>query len=291
MRSFTLAIIVAIAISIFGSPCHAQNGKAVQTIVKVLTGIGAAEAVRRSGQSFEQYKQEDAILTSLRNQGVDAKKSSVFSVYFRTIGGRWADFWTNPDLFFVVDIEGQGSKLVPQIHYNYRGEPVLDVIVSETVPPGSRIVVRVIDDDTSSDLIWNNILKTRVTLSVTPEVKATQFVSIRASASGQIALLDRSATLDAPDFIASAEFIVPKTDDGLWVADAKLIDGSQKDVGSLQFSSLWSAPQKLAEQKTKVASSFGNFLFWGVIGLCLLVWFGSSFVSQRESPPIPKEGI
>jgi hypothetical protein len=290
MRTIILAVIASLIFIVPISPCCAQKGKAVKTIVKVLTGIGAAESVRRSGQSLEEYKQEDAILTSLQSQGIDANKSSIFSVYFRTTGGTWADFWSNPDLFFIVDIEGQGSKLVPQIHYNYRGEPVLDVIVSETVRPGSRIVVRVIDDDTSSDAIWNNILKTRANLSVTPEVQATKFVSVRANANGQIALLDRSVTLDAPDFVASAEFIVPQTDDGLWVAEANLIDGSQIDVGSLQFASLWSAQKQLNEQKGKVATSFGKFLFWGVIGLCLLTWFGWNVISQKQTPPKPKEG-
>lgn len=290
MKTTTLSIAAMLVLSVSPSACFAQSGKAAQTIVKVLTGIGAAESLRRSGQYYEEYKHEDAIMASLQNQGIDANKSSVFSIYFRTTGGTWADFWTDPDLFFVVDIEGQGSKLVPQIHYNYSGEPVLDVIVSEAVRPGSRIVVRVIDDDTSSDTIWNNILQTRANVSVTPKVQATRFVSIQANASGQISLLDRSATLDAPDFVASAEFIVPQTDNGLWVADAKLIDGSQKDVGSLQFASLWSAPQQLAEQKGKVASSFGRFLFWGCIGVCLLIWFGWSVISQNQTSAKPEKG-
>lgn len=139
-------------------PAHARGGGVVKTLVTVLTGAGAAEALRRSGQSYEQYKSEDAILKRLKEQGVDAQKSSIYSVSFRTTGGRWADFWSHPDVFFIVDIEGVGSSLVPQIHYNYRGEPVLDVVVASTVRPGSQIVVRVLDDDTTSDAMWNSIL-------------------------------------------------------------------------------------------------------------------------------------
>ena len=146
------------------APVQAQNAKAnaVQTIVKVLTGLGAAESLRRSGQSYEQYKQETAILSELRNQGIDANKSSIYSVYLSTSGGFLADFWTFPDLFFVVDIEGQGTQLVPQIWREYRGEPVLGTVIAKTVRPGSRLVIRLFDDDTSSDVIWNNILKTRI---------------------------------------------------------------------------------------------------------------------------------
>lgn len=282
MKTFLIAVLAIALLTLSPKACSAQRAKAIKSIVKVLTGVGAAESMRRSGQSYEEYKHEDAILTQLRNQGVDANNSSIYSVYFRTTGGYWADFWSKPDLFFIVDIEGQGSKLVPQIHYNYRGEQVLDVVVSESVRPGSRIVIRVIDDDSSSDKIWNGILKTRANLSVTPEVQATQFISVRANASGQIALLDRNTTLDAPDFVASAEFIVPETDDGLWVADAKLIDASQQNVGALKFASLWSAPHQLAEQQRKVGSSFSKFLFWGVLGACFLGWFVWSVVTSTN---------
>ena len=279
MRSVLPLLLSLLALACSSQSVHAQGGKAVQTIVKVLTGVGAAESMRRSGQSYEEYKHEDAILTQLRNQGVDANKSSVFSVYFSTSGGVWADFWSHPDLFFVVDIEGQGTKLVPQIRYNYRGEPVLDVVVADIVPPGSRVVVRVLDDDTSSDVMWNSILQTRANLSVTPEVSATQFVSVTANASGQFAILDRNVRIDAPDFIASAVFTVPETEDGRWVAEAQLIDGSQRNVGTLKFASLWSA---IKQQEQKVGKSYGKFIFWGVIGLCLLFWFGWSVISDSE---------
>ncbi len=285
----TSVFFVVLLIVFLSSPDHAQAqaGSAVQTIVKVLTGLGAAESMRRSGQSYEQFKDEDAILTKLRSQGLDANKSSIYSIYFSTSGGVWADFWTRPDLFFVVDIEGQSSQLVPQIRYNYRGEPVLDVLFADTVRPGSRVVVRILDDDTSSDAIWNSILKTRAHLSVTPEVNATKFVSLQANASGQLTLLDDTVIIDAPDFIAAASFAVPETKDGRWVADAKLVDSTRKEVGTLQFASLWSAPQELLEQQQKVSTSFGKFIFWGVIGICLLVWFGWSVFSnpQDQSPP------
>lgn len=203
MKTLLIATIALALYVLSPNTCYGQRGKALKTIVKVLTGVSAAESARRSGHSYEEYKHEDAILTQLRNQGVDANRSSIYSVYFRTTGVSWADFWSNPDLFFIVHIEGQGSKLVPKIHFNYLGEPVLDVVVAESVRPGSRVVVYLMDDDSSSDAIWNGILKTRANLSVTPTVQATQFISVSANASGQIALLDRDITIDAPDFVAN----------------------------------------------------------------------------------------
>lgn len=288
MKPLLMATLTALVFATSLQPCGAQGGKAkaVKTIVKMLTGIGAAEAARRSGQSFEEYQQHDAILTSLRSQGVDANNSSVFSVYFKVEngGGYWADFWSKPDVFFIVDIEGHGSHLVPQIHNNYQGHAILDKIVAQTIQPGSRVVVRVLDDDSTSDLMWNNILKTRVRLSVTPSIQATQFVSIGASAGGEVVLLDRNTTIDAPDFIAAAEFRVPESDDGLWVADATLVDDSGKSVGALQFAALWSAPERLAEQEEKTKSSYGKFLFWGVIAICLLGWFAKQDTNDDSTP-------
>ncbi|OUT56884.1 MAG: hypothetical protein CBB71_17115, partial [Rhodopirellula sp. TMED11] len=101
MRTLFVVALAVIMLATSSRLCFAQRAKALKAIVKVLTGAGAAEAARRSGQSFEEYKHEDAILTQLRSQGVDADNSSVCSVYFKLIndGGYWADFWSKPDVF------------------------------------------------------------------------------------------------------------------------------------------------------------------------------------------------
>lgn len=283
MKRISIVVLSLSLLTVSHRVSDAQHAKAVQAIVRILTGVGAAESIRRSGQSYQEYKHEDAILTSLRSQGIDANNSSIYSVYFETSGGLWADFWSKPDLFFIVDIEGQGSKLVPQVHYNYQGEPVLDVVVSDSIRPGSRVIVRVLDDDSVSDSIWNGILTTRANVSVSPEIRVTKFVSVRASASGEITLLDQHSTLDPPDFIASAHFLVPETEDGLWVAEADLLDDARQNVGSLKFASLWSAPQILKEQQQKTATSFGKSLFWGVIAVCLAGWFLWSLATGSNS--------
>lgn len=266
--------------------------KAVTTVAAALAG---AESLRKSGQSFEEYRHEDEILTRLRSQGIGTTDVSILSVYFKTTGGYWSDFWSKPDLFFVVDIEGQGTNLVPQIHYNYHGEPVLDVVVAKSLPPGTRIIVRVLDDDTYSDAMWNSILQSRVTVAVKPEIQATKFVSVSAVAIGsEIRLLDKSVTIDAPDFIAAAEFKVPASQDGRWVADSTLFDSAQNSVGTLQFASLWSAPQpstaqQLAAQHKKVSTALGNGIFWGVLGVCLITWFGWRVVKGGSRQHVQKQ--
>jgi hypothetical protein len=214
------------------------------------------------------------------DQGLEANKSAIYSIYFKTTGGYWSDFFSKPDLFFVVDIEGQGSKLVPQIHYNYQGAAVLDCVISDYVSKGKRVSIRVMDDDSLSDSVWNTILKSRLNYKIGSDLSATRFLSLSSTASGQFVLLEKSQTIDAPDFIAQAEFIVPDSEDGTWATEAKLFDSSGNNVGVLQFVSVWSAPKTLEKQASIVQSSFASMIFWAVVCGCALLWFIASLMNE-----------
>ena len=128
-------------------------------------------------RSLEGYQNQKAINEGLRSQGLERSDNCIYSIYFKTTGGFWSDFFSKPDIFFYVDIEGQGTFLVPQIHWNYAGEAVLDRVLARDVKPGTKIVVRVLDDDTSSDEIWNNILQTKLHVQLSPEIKLTRYVN------------------------------------------------------------------------------------------------------------------
>ena len=200
------------------------------------SSVAAAESLRRSARDFEGYQNQREILESLRSKGLGGPDSCIFSIYFNLKSGFWSDFFTNPDLFFYVDIEGQGSFLVPQIRWNYGGGPVLDCVLARDVKPGTKIVVRVLDDDSWSDEIWNNILKTRVDFDLAPRIKVIKYVDVSVGyVGGQIRLLDRDVVIDVPDPIATAEFVVPESKDGIWVADGTLRDTSEGDAGKIQF--------------------------------------------------------
>lgn len=282
--STRLVICVMLAVAFIPcTPAAANRGKALQTVVKLLTGAGAAESLRRSAHNYEEYQAEKSVLARLQAKGVDGSKCAIYSVYFKTSAGYWSDFWTKPDLFFYVDIEGVGSFLVPQIHNDYAGTPILDRVLAAEVAPGTRIVVRVLDDDTSSDEIWNNILKTRVNLEATAALQVTTFIPVRLSASGQLQLLEHNVTIDAPDYVATAEFRVPQTSDGVWVADGQLWEPDGTAVGAIQMASMWSARQELTQQTSKTSSLFSSTIFWLVVGGCLLLWFLKSVFSPSTS--------
>jgi hypothetical protein len=252
--------------------------------MKLLTGAAAAESMRRSAHGLESYRNEKAILQSLREKGLSESNDSIYSIYFRTNGGYWADLFSYPDIFFYVDIEGQGSFLVPEIHWNYTGGPILDRVLARGVKPGTRIVVRVLDDDSASDQIWNSILRNRQDIQLGVEVRLTNWISIRPYIGGQIQLLDRNVMIDAPDLVATAEFTVPDSNDGVWVADGTLHDENGSDVGKIQFACVWSAQGELSRSEASVSNWLGSAVFWLVLGLCLLVWFLRQVFGRNASP-------
>lgn len=262
---------------------EAFRGKLIETIVKVVTGGAAAESMRRSAHSFDQYETERSILERLQEQGLDCSNDAIYSIYFKTDGGYWADFWSKPDVFFYVDIEGLGSFLVPQIHNNYSGQHILDRILAKEVPPGSKVVVRVMDDDTTSDVVWNNILSTRVNIDVSSDLRVTQFIPVRSGASGTIRLLDRQVTIDAPDYIAECVFEVPLTINGIWMADGQLQDEDGNSVGAIQMASVWAARRDFDEQANLASSWRSSGVFWLVIGVCCFLWFLKSvFIPNKK---------
>lgn len=268
-------------------PSYPKGGGKFGTAVKIITSLGAATAAWGTAQALEGYQQERAYLDGLHSRGLDQSDDCIYSTYFKVTGGGWSDLFSDPDLFFYVDIEGQGSFLVPQIHWNYAGGPILDRVLARDVKPGTRIVVRVLDDDTWSNEIWNNILKTRVTISVAPEVQVTKYISIRSGyVGGQIQLLEGNVVIDAPDPVATAEFVVPESEDGFWAADATLFDDSGNNAGNLGFTCVQRSGRRDWQEHRSAASGWlGSAAFWMVLGSCFLIWFVKEVFSKGKSEP------
>ena len=209
---FFITVIVVVSTQ---SPCQAQRHKALSAILKVVAGGTAAYSASEAKHSSEVFDQarrdaantatdvarakvkevefESQVLDKLRAQGLDASQEAIYSVYFTLNNDAsavyWADTFSKPDVFFYFDLEGHGTYLIPQIRYEYAGGPILDRVVAREVRPGSKIVVRILDDDTSSDEIWKSLLRTRVNFDVTGGLKATKLASVQARASGQLQVI------------------------------------------------------------------------------------------------------
>lgn len=277
-------VVLLAAAAVLFSPTAGSGQSGLRTVVTVLTAAGAAESLRRSAHDLERFQKEDAILQDLKKQNVSTSNSAIYSVYLKTTGGYWADLFSKPDFFLLVDIEGKGTFLVPQIRWNHAAStPILEKILSEHVSAGSRVVVRVMDDDTTSDAIWNQILKTRVNFRLSGGVALTKYISATAAAGGTLQLLESKTVMDAPETVATAEFVVPESQDGVWFMNGQLIDSSGADVGTVQLACIWSARAEVEAQTETAASWFGSSVFWGVLGGCLLLVFVVSLVSTNNS--------
>jgi len=284
MKSKLLLLVVGLALAV-PHQSHAQASKALKWVFTLVTGAAAAESFARADEAHSVYKQKDSVIQNLKAQGIDPTDGAIYSLYFSLNGDvssvMWADIFSKPDIFAVVQIEGQGTFLVPDIHNEYAGQPILENIVAKNATPGARILVHILDDDSLSDAIWNSILQSRVSYRVTSEISCTTFARVNVEASGQIRLLDRNMVIDAPDYIATAEFTAPSSPDGRWLANGILRDSENRDVGKLQFAQIWRADPQLVQE---AAQSHSRGIFWGVFGgVALLVGVTALFSKNQKT--------
>jgi hypothetical protein len=322
-RSACLALVVMSLIPSVGR-CQSAKGKIAVEIfragVKLLTGAVAAESMRRAGNSsvdfryateeaildgkeYERVRRQriDGVVQQFSSQGLSHDNNTIYSIFLNidyNVGSvYWADTFSNPDEFFVVEVEGIGQFVLPNIRNEYKGGPVLDRIVLPALSPGTRIVVRVLDDDTNGNEVWNSVLRNRINYRFAIDgaaLFATSAFRSQADFSGGFQLLDtpQRLVLDGPDQIATVVFRVPEVQDNTWVADGELRDSNNRPAGRVQFSQVWNARSELASlerelevraanAKKKAASSFGWLIFWVVIGIVGLTWFYKSFADKQ----------
>lgn len=282
---FKLLLVVLVLVLSVPHESHASKGQALKWVVTLVTGAGAAESFARADEARSVYTQKDSVVQNLKAQGIDPTDGAIFSLYFSLNGDvssvMWADVFSKPDIFAIVQIEGQGTFLIRDIHNDYGGQPILNNVIAKNAAPGARILVHILDDDNLSDTIWNQILQSRVSYRVTSQIACTTFARVNVEASGGIRLLDRNVIIDAPEYIATAEFRVPSSPDGRWVANGVLRDTQNREVGKLQFGQIWRADPQLIPA---AAQSHSRAIFWWVFGGVALLVAVSVLFSKSEKP-------
>jgi len=278
MKNKITILLISVSLSIFGAEnANANRGKALHTIVTVLTGTTAAGAF--AGGNMAANLEQDAanVIQRIRSRGIDPWKGAVYSTYLSLDNNAdsvlWADIFSKPDIYIVVSIEGQKNYLVPDIAMNYAGQPYLKNLYAETMRPGSKIVVSVFDDDTTSDHIWNQVLSTNVAFSLDSNISVSQPLAVSVTAGGALQLVGHPMQLDPPELIAYAEFTSPKNREEVWCADGILYDGYKQKVGRIQFAQIWKAdPAEIdsAIQEQHSRESAKTFLYGLAIVLALV---------------------
>lgn len=315
--------------------CDAQAGAAAKAFsvgAKLLAGAMAADSMRRAGNASVEffYSSKDAEFTDeqlrkLREQKIEnmsrqfesqnltSRNLAIYSVFlnidYNASSVYWADTFSKPDVFFFMEVEGVGQFVLPEIYYEYKGGPVMASVVLPALPAGARVIIRVLDDDTTSDRIWKSILASRVNYRFSinnTTVTPVNLMAVNGTVYGDFRLLDNdsSLVLDGPDQLATMVFSIPENPGPTWVADGELRDYGGYAAGRVQFSQVWNTASEISAleaelaakkevAKSKMASSLGWILFWGVIVFfCLHAYFRLKIAKVQmkdESKPTQAE--
>ena len=235
--------------------------------------------------------------------------SNVSSVY-------WADIVNKPDVFLVAEIEGEGVYLIPEIRFEYAGGPLLMKLLHRRIPSGRRVIIMVMDDDTLTNTIWNNILQTRNDYSLrglcqafAGEPSCLTMLKAEANVQGTFQLLDSPILVDAPDLIAWIEFVVPSYTSEPWKVDGNLVDAAGRNSGILQFAQIWTPQQEADERarreeqaaieqaqrervqaESEARAARLKTIFWtsiAVIGSIVLLVYLLRYTTEKASPSQP----
>ena len=96
-------------------------------------------------------------------------------------------------------------------------------------------------------------------------------------ADGALQGLDRDVAIFPPGYLATAEFRVPESSDGSWLAEADFLDAQHQTVGKLQFAQIWKANPAIVPERSAASS---KFIFWAAIAVVLILVFGKQLLSK-----------
>lgn len=256
-KTSSLFLICLICMTTYG-----DRIKAINSIVTVVTGTAAVESF---GNGLELNKTK-LKYEKLKRQCLGVKTPILYSVFFSVKEGffsksLWADFdFSGADLFVKVSVEGNSSIIIPEIIRNYKGQQLQLNFVAEEFPPGSRVVVTILDDDSKKDVVWNEILRFRTSFSTKPNMPRA-FVAMNVSGSRSINIPDAGVEIKKMDKIASISFVTPSSDKKHWNADGRLKDQFGITVGKLQLAKLYAL---------HIKSRTAFMMFWFMTSLILL---------------------
>lgn len=280
------AISCILMTNILVSSAHANAGKVLQVVMQVIAGAGAATSLANGAEAYAIEKEKLSVAERIKQQGVDPRDGAIFSTYFTLNNDAssvyWADMVSKPDIYMIVSIEGRGDYLIPKYVREYAGQPILENIITKKIEPGRRIIISILDEDWTSDAIWNSVLRTKVSFAVGANINVSEPINASIGTSGTIQLIDRQVTLDSPEFIAVAEFISPDTDESVWVADGVLRDGNNREVGRIQFSQIWKAdPSVINTAEAEARSAGWSKVFWFGLAAVLILVFGKMLFTSN----------
>jgi hypothetical protein len=235
MKTTSIVIISVLLLVAQPLALEAQATKAVLNAAgKVFRGKGGLAAITGVGvggaAAFDQYLGQGEAVYALQ---LDLKNdaSSI----------KWADIFSKPDVFPILQVAGIGNYLIPEIAKNYAGGKLIWTFKIPQIPAGRDLSVIIYDDDTTSDHIWQNILSTRwsVSVGITIPIEMTGGIPVHGGVGGDIQFINENVTINAPEQIAIYSIKTPRFYfGGDWDSIGDLFDGSGRQVGAIKLSML-----------------------------------------------------
>lgn len=227
--------------------------KNYKTLTVVITGAAASLISAKAAEEIQEKTVEQVKYTKIKEFKGYENKACIFSIRyaFDTSKGDvyWSDWFSKPDVFVVVIIEGDGPFLIPNIWNNYKGGEILASVMTSNPNPNSKIGVYLFDDDSFSNKIWNRILQHKISwgLNIDAEamysaelqqkgLKAEAMSGVKANftAKGDLQILNSDIEIDGADLLASA--IIPSSTNATWSKIGQVQDAHGNVVGQFELS-------------------------------------------------------
>jgi hypothetical protein len=238
-----------------------------------------------------------------RLRELNTSRASVLTIQYELDNAQasvyWADIFSKPDPFVTVAIADLGEYVGPHVITDYQSGLIIEnIVIPEAI--GSRdLVVSIYDSDSASDRIWNNLLQTAVTFTVSAN-KVLYARRVDWTASGRIQLIQdgQHIDLDSPDGIAVFKISNNGAGDTWKMQWCFLYDAAGTSVGRIKCScDLQLTPEKKTRLEAHMADvqlrinaiatriaqidkqtqqsqrHLGSAVVWGVLLLCAIVIF------------------
>ncbi len=280
MRWLFITLVIGCCALPVSAVAGAGNGP-LKLIVTLFTGVAAAGAAKNADAENTLFQEKGTLADKLRSEGIDPANRAIYSAYLQLDKNADAVYWERwfgwPNVILEVEIAGQGNFLIPRIDQSYQGQPILENLIGQYASPGTRIIVHVLDDKQFQNAVWNSILKTKINFSVSSGVVANNLVNLTLQADGSFQIIDKNVEIVSPVCIATADFNVPESTDGRWLANADFRDKDNNVIGVLQFQQMWSNPIVEAQK------AHSSYVFWVVVAVFCILVFAKCLFSKPTS--------
>lgn len=235
MKALRILITLLLFVVFIAPSAHANKGKVLVAIGKIVmkcpkvVGTAAAFLAAAGGA---------AALNAHLSKG-EAVYALVFDLSNDVSSIKWADVFSKPDVFPVLQVAGMGTFLIPEIAQNYAGGKIIWTFKIPKIPNGRDVSITLYDDDSTSDHIWKNILSSRWTVAVNTETSLTKAIQVNANVGTSLQLVTMPIMIDSPEQLCVYSISTPSIYlGGDWDTEADLTDSSGKKVGHMKFSQL-----------------------------------------------------